>query len=98
MPASRLQDRQARCTATALRVHVRALSTFSQRCTGHMSSRNVGAVALVVLLGLVIGTLGLVEADLYAVGVLILFLGGVGVAVLAGEYLIRYLSSRQPPA
>jgi len=30
--------------------------------------------------------------------VLILFLGGVGVAVLAGEYLIRYLSSRQPPA
>ena len=56
-----------------------------------MSGRNVGAVALVVLLGLV-------EADLYAVGVLILFLGGVGVAVLAGEYLIRYLSSRQPPA
>jgi hypothetical protein len=63
-----------------------------------MSSRNAGAVALVVLLGLVIGTLGLVEADLYAVGVLILFLGGVGVAVLAGEYLIRCLSSRQPPA
>jgi hypothetical protein len=62
-----------------------------------MSSRNVGAVALVILLGLVIGTLGLVEADLYAVGVLILFLGGVGVAVLAGEYLIRYLGSRQPP-
>jgi hypothetical protein len=63
-----------------------------------MSSRNAGAVALIILLGLVIGTLGLVEADLYAVGVLILFLGGVGVAVLAGEYLIRYLSSRQPPA
>ena len=59
-----------------------------------MSRRNVGAVALVVLLGLVIGTLGLVEADLYAVGVLILFLGGVGAAVLAGEYLIRYVSSR----
>ena len=51
-------------------------------------------------LGLVVGTLGLVAADLYAVGVLILFLGGVGVAVLAGEYLIRYVSSRrpQPPA
>jgi hypothetical protein len=64
----------------------------------HVSSRNVGAVALVILLGLVIGTLGRVEADLYAVGVLILFLGGVGVAVLAGEYLIRYLSNRQPPA
>ena len=56
-----------------------------------MSSRNVGAVALVILLGLVIGVLGLVEADLYAVGVLILFLGGVGAAALAGEYLIRFL-------
>jgi hypothetical protein len=59
-----------------------------------MRSRNAGAVALVILLGLVVGTLGLVAADLYAVGVLILFAGGVGVAVLAGEYLIRYLSSR----
>jgi hypothetical protein len=77
---------------------VRAPLTFPERCIGHMSSRNVGAVALVILLGLVIGALGLVEADLYAVGVLILFLGGVGVAVLAGEYLIRYLSSRGPPA
>ena len=63
-----------------------------------MSGRNVGAVALVILLGLVIGILGLVEPDLYAVGVLILFLGGVGAAVLAGEYLIRYVSSRRPPA
>ena len=68
-----------------------------------MSSRNAGSarvasVALVILLGLVVGTLGLVAADLYAVGVLILFLGGVGAAVLAGEYLIRYVSSRQPPA
>jgi hypothetical protein len=63
-----------------------------------MSSKNVGAVALVIVLGLVVGTLGLVEADLFAVGVLILFLGGVGVAVLAGEYLIRYVSSRRPPA
>ena len=63
-----------------------------------MSSRNIAAVALVIALGLLVGTLGLVAADLYAVGVLILFLGGVGVAVLAGEYLIRCLSSRQPPA
>ena len=62
-----------------------------------MSSRNAGAVALVIVLGLVLGTLGLVEADLYAVGVLILFLGGVGAAILAGEYLIRYVSSRRPP-
>jgi hypothetical protein len=63
-----------------------------------MRSRNVGAVALVILLGLVAGTLGLIAADLYTVGVLILFVGGVGVAVLAGEYLIRYVSSRRPPA
>ena len=63
-----------------------------------MSSRNVGAVALVILLGLVIGTLGLVAADLYAVGVLILFAGGVGAVVLAGEYVIWYLSARRPPA
>lgn len=63
-----------------------------------MRSRNAAAVALVILLGLVIGTLGLVAADLYTVGVLILFVGGVGAAVLAGEYLMRYVSSRQPPA
>ncbi len=63
-----------------------------------MSSRNVGAVALVILLGLVVGTLGLVEADLYTVGVLVLFVGGVGIAVLVGEYLIRYVTSRRPPA
>jgi hypothetical protein len=63
-----------------------------------MSSRNVAAVALVTVLGLVIGVLGLVEADLYAVGVLILFLAGIGIAVLAGEFLIRYFSSRRPPA
>jgi len=53
---------------------------------------------VVILLGLVVGVLGLVEADLYTVGVLILFVGGVGVAVLAGEYLIRYLGGRRPPA
>ena len=63
-----------------------------------MSSKNVGVVALVIVLGLVIGVLGLVAADLYTVGVLILGVGGIGAAVLAGEFLIRYLSSRQPPA
>jgi hypothetical protein len=63
-----------------------------------MRSRNVGAVALVFLLGLVIGVLGLVASSLYTVGVLILFVGGVGLAVLTGEYLIRYFGSRQPPA
>jgi hypothetical protein len=63
-----------------------------------MSSSNVGAVALVIVLGLVLGVLGLVAADLYTVGVLILTVGGIGAAVLAGEYLIRYFSSRPPPA
>ena len=63
-----------------------------------MSSRNTGSVALVILLGLVVGTLGLVAADLYAVGVLILFAGGVGAAVVVGEQLIRYVSRRRPPA
>jgi O-antigen/teichoic acid export membrane protein len=63
-----------------------------------MSRRNAGAVALVILLGLVVGTLGLVAADLYTVGVLILFIGAVGLAVLAGEYLMRYTRNRRPPA
>jgi hypothetical protein len=63
-----------------------------------MSSRSVRPVALVIVLGLVVGALGVVEADLYTVGVLILFVGGVGAAVLAGEYLIRHVSSRRPPA
>lgn len=62
-----------------------------------MSSRSAASVALVILLGLVLGALGVVENDLYAVGVLILFIGSVGAAVLGGEYLIRYLGSRQPP-
>jgi hypothetical protein len=63
-----------------------------------MSRRNAGAVALIILLGLLFGFLGLVEDDLYAVGVLILFLGGVGATVLVGEYVIRYFPSRRPPA
>lgn len=63
-----------------------------------MSGRSVGAVALVIVLGLVIGTLGVVEDDLYTVGVLILIIGAVGAAVLVGEFVIRYLSTRRPPA
>jgi hypothetical protein len=63
-----------------------------------MSTKNIGAVALVIALGLVVGVLGVVEADLFTVGVLTLFIGGVGAAVLAGEYLIRYLGRRRPPA
>jgi len=63
-----------------------------------VSIRNVAAVALVILLGLVIGVLGIVVSALYTVGVLILFIGAVGFAVVAGEYLIRYFSRRRPPA
>ena len=63
-----------------------------------MSSKNAATVVLVILLGLVMGGLGLVAADLYTIGVLILFIGAVGAAVLIGEYLIRYLSSPRPPA
>jgi hypothetical protein len=63
-----------------------------------MRSRNVAAVTLVILLGLLIGFLGLVAPTLYTVGVLILFLGAVGAAVLVGEYLIRRANSRRPPA
>ena len=48
-----------------------------------MSSRNIGAVALVIALGLFVGTLGLVAADLYAVGVLILFLVGGGAVLVS---------------
>jgi hypothetical protein len=62
-----------------------------------MRSKNVGTVTLVILLGLAVGVLGLVVNDLYTVGVLILFIGGVGVAVLGGEYFMRHLGSRQPP-
>jgi hypothetical protein len=60
--------------------------------------RNVGAVALVILIGLIVGLLGLVVPDLYAVGLLILFLGGIGATVLAGEFLLWYFSTRRPPA
>ena len=70
---------------------MRTGNVLAEMTSGRMSSRNVGAVTLVILLGLVIGVLGLVEPDLYAVGVLILTLGGVGAAALAGEYLIRFL-------
>jgi hypothetical protein len=63
-----------------------------------VNRRNAAAVALVILLGLLIGFLGLVAATLYTVGVLILIVGGVGAAVLGGEYLIGYFTSRRPPA
>jgi hypothetical protein len=62
-----------------------------------MSRKNAGAVALVILLGLVIGGLGVVASNLYTVGVLVLFIGGVGAAVLGGEYLIRRVRRRRPP-
>lgn len=62
-----------------------------------MSRKNAVAVGLVILLGLIVFVLGWVAADLFAVGVLILVVGVVGLAVLAGDYVIRY-SSRRPSA
>jgi hypothetical protein len=86
------------CTVATLRVHVLAPRTLCREGTGVVNRRNAAAVALVILLGLLIGFLGLVAATLYTVGVLILIVGGVGAAVLGGEYLIRYFTSRRPPA
>lgn len=52
------------------------------------------AVILVILLGLGVGLLGIVEANLYVVGLLILFVGVIGAAVQAGDWLICYLRQR----
>lgn len=46
------------------------------------------ALGVVLLLGVGIGALGLVESDLYIVGALLLFVGGVGVLVRLAD-LIR---------
>jgi hypothetical protein len=56
------------------------------------------AVALVILLGLGAGALGLVAADLYVVGVLILFVGVIGAAVVAGDWLMASAGKPRPPA
>jgi hypothetical protein len=56
------------------------------------------AVALVILLGLGVGALGLVAADLYIVGLLILFVGIVGAAVAAGDWLMASASKWRRPA
>src|SRR5262249_16506435 len=94
-----LQSRRPMCTATPLRVHVTAPVTHIQRnAPPDMRNRNIGAVALVIVLGLIVGTLGLLAAALYGVGVLILFIGGVGAIVLVGDYLIRYNRTRRPRA
>jgi len=58
----------------------------------------VRAVVLVILLGLGVGAFGLVAADQYVVGLLILFVGGIGLAVVAGDRLMRYARNRRPPA
>jgi hypothetical protein len=85
------------CTASAPWVHVPTLATLAQGYIRHMRSGKIGAIALVILLGLVVGVLGLVVPSLYTVGVLVLFIGGIGVAVVVGEFLIRNLG-RRPPA
>lgn len=43
------------------------------------------AVLGVLLLGLGIGACGLLDSDLYFIGVELLFIGGIGLAVRAGD-------------
>lgn len=47
----------------------------------------MAAAMAVVMLGIVIGVLGLVEQDLYVIGLVIVFIGGVGVLVRLSEWL-----------
>ena len=56
----------------------------------------MGAVILVIMLGLGVGALGLVAADLFVVGLLILFAGLIGAAVVAADRVMRY-AQRRPP-
>jgi hypothetical protein len=58
----------------------------------------VAAVTLAILLGLGVGALGLLAADLYVAGLLILFVGGIGAAVVVGDQLMQYARNRRPPA
>ncbi|MDR2985101.1 MAG: hypothetical protein LBV34_09695 [Nocardiopsaceae bacterium] len=54
-----------------------------------MSRKNAAVVGLVILAGLIVFVLGWVAADLFTVGVIILLIGAVGFAVLAGDYVIQ---------
>jgi hypothetical protein len=47
---------------------------------------------LVVLLGLGIGALGLLLPDMYVVGLIVIFIGGIGVLVRLGDW---YRTSRR---
>jgi hypothetical protein len=46
----------------------------------------VFSAMLVVLLGLGIGALGLLVPDMYVVGLVVLFIGGIGVLVWLGDW------------
>jgi len=46
----------------------------------------VFSAMLVVLLGLGIGALGLLVPDMYLVGLVVLFIGGIGVLVRLGDW------------
>lgn len=56
------------------------------------------AVALVILLGLGTGALGLVVADLYIAGLLIVVTGVIGAVVVAGDRLMASAGRRHPRA
>jgi hypothetical protein len=45
----------------------------------------MGAVLVVLLLGLGLGALGLVAADMYAVGAIVLLIGAIGVLVRGAD-------------
>lgn len=49
---------------------------------GHMFS-----ALLVVVLGVAIGVAGLLVPDLYVVGLVVMFIGGIGVLVKIGDWL-----------
>ena len=53
------------------------------------------AAVLVVLAGLGIGALGLLAADLYVVGLVVVFIGGIGVLVAFGDWLQRFRAARR---
>jgi hypothetical protein len=47
------------------------------------------AIAVVLLFGAGLGALGLVAPDMYVVGAIIVFIGGIGLVVRLGERLSR---------
>jgi hypothetical protein len=45
------------------------------------------SAALVILLGIGIGALGLLEPDMYVIGIVVVLIGGIGVLVRLADWL-----------